>query len=82
MARYLVRLIDGGSLPMLDDKNGDHVGFKDEKFLYAKIKAQNKLLRIPWTSVLRIEELIEDAGAAQAAPEAAAEEQPGTPKKT
>lgn len=81
MARYLIRLIDGSSLPMLDDKNGDHLGLKDERFLYAKIKAQNKLLRIPWTSVLRIEEIIEDAGAAAAVPDAVAEEPPGPPKK-
>jgi hypothetical protein len=70
MSRFLIRLTDGSSLPMLEEKNGDHVGLKDDKFLYVKIKAQNKLLRVPWTSVLRIEETIEDPAAAKPAPEA------------
>lgn len=57
MTRYIIRLIDGSSLPILDDEQGDIVGIKDDKMLFARHKMQSKTFRVPWTSVLKIEEV-------------------------
>ena len=62
MARYQIKLTDGSTLPMMDERNGDHVDLDNEKFLFIKGRAQSKLIRIPWTSVLKVEETIEEDG--------------------
>ena len=76
MGRYLIRLIDGSNLPILDESQGDIIGMKDPKMLFARSKSQNKNVRIPWTSVLKIEEMLDEAKPPK--PEGA-EEKPATP---
>lgn len=66
MARYLVRLIDGSNLPLLDESQGDIIGMKDPKMLFVRSVSQKKNVRVPWTSVLKIEELLDEPKAAPA----------------
>ena len=60
MGRFIVRLVDGSSLPILDEAQGDIIGLKDPKLLFARSTTQNRNVRIPWTSVLKIEELLDE----------------------
>jgi len=63
MAKYLVRLMDGSNLPLLDESKGDIIGMKDPRMLFVRSVSQKKNVRVPWTSVLKIEEMLDDTKA-------------------
>ena len=42
MAKFMVRLIDGTNLPLVDESNGDIIGIKDPRFLFVRSVAQKK----------------------------------------